>query len=153
MKSLAIGVLVMYTWCGFAQTDAKAIEGYWLNEDKDYVVKVYKAEGKFFGKISWLKDSLDIYGEPLRDVFNDLPHRRAKLVKGMDVLLNFVYDNGVWRSGTIYNYKTGNVYNAKMAVNKDGQLELTGYYGILFFLGKTKEWTRVTNIALYGIKE
>ncbi len=148
----AIGVFLLSTWSGFAQTEAKAIEGYWLNEDKDYVVKVYEAEGQYFGKIVWLKDSLDIYGEPIRDVLNDVPHRRAKLIKGINVLLNFVYDDGTWRSGTIYNYKTGNVYNAKMTIDKEGQLELTGYYGILFFLGKTKEWTRVTNKALYGLK-
>lgn len=152
MKLLAIGVFVLSACCGLAQTDAKAIEGYWLNDDKDYVVKVYESEGQYFGKVVWLKDSLDMYGEPIRDVLNDLPHRRSKLVKGMDVLLNFVYDAGTWRSGTIYNYKTGNVYNAKMTINKDGELELTGYYGILFFLGKTKEWTRVSNKAVYGIK-
>lgn len=152
MKLLAIGMMMLSTCYGFAQTDAKAIEGYWLNEDKDYVVKVYEFDGEFFGKIVWLKDSLDMYGEPLRDVLNDMPHRRSKLVKGMDVLLNFVYESGAWRSGNIYNYKTGNTYNAKMTINKEGELELTGYYGILFFLGKTKEWTRVTNKAVYGLK-
>lgn len=152
MKLFAIWAFLLSAYCGFAQTEAKAIEGLWLNDDKDYVVKIYERDGQFFGKIVWLKDSLDMYGEPLRDVLNDLPHRRSKLVKGMDVLLNFVYDSGAWRSGNIYNYKTGNTYNAKMSINKEGELELTGYYGILFFLGKTKEWTRVNNKADYGIK-
>ncbi len=136
-----------------AQTSADAIEGYWLTEEGDYVVNIYEHEGKYFGKVVWLNDSLDMYGEPLRDVMNDIPHRRTKLVVGLDVLLGFKYDgNGYWRSGTIYNFKTGNVYNAKMTIGKDGKLQLTGYYGFLWFLGNTKEWTRVKNKGLYGLK-
>lgn len=152
MKLLGLSILLLSAWSLTAQTTADAIEGHWLSEEGDYVVKIYEKDDQYFGKVVWLRDSLDIYGEPLRDVLNDLPHRRTKFVKGMDVLLNFVYDSGAWRSGTIYNYKTGNVYNAKMYLGSNGKLNLTGYYGILFFLGKTKEWTRVSNKTLYGIK-
>ncbi len=151
MKLLSLGMLLLSAWALSAQNDADAIEGYWLNEEGDYVVNIYEKEGKYFGKVAWLKDSLDIYGEPLRDVLNDAPHRRTKFVLGMDVLLNFSYNDGYWRSGTIYNFKTGNVYNAKMTID-DGVLELTGYYGILWFLGNTKEWTKVKNKSLYGLK-
>lgn len=154
MKLLGIGVLLFSAWSLMAQTGADAVEGYWLNEEGDYIVRIYEKEGKYYGKVVWLKDSLDMYGEPLRDVLNDLPHRRTKFVIGLDLLLGFKYDgHNYWRSGTIYNYKTGNVYNAKMTIDAKGTLKLTGYYGFLWFLGNTKEWTRVKNKADYGLKE
>lgn len=152
MKLLTLWMILVSASSLLAQNKADDINGYWLNEEEDYVVKIYPKDGQYFGKIVWLKDSMDIYGEPIRDVLNDLPHRRTKLVEGLDVLLHFTFDSGSWRSGEIYNYKTGNIYNAKIYLNNKNELELTGYYGILFFLGKTKEWTKVTNKALYGLK-
>ncbi len=152
MKLLTLLMILVSTTGLIAQNKADDVNGYWLTEEEDYVVKIYPKDGQYFGKVVWLRDSLDIYGEPLRDVLNDLPHRRTKLVIGLDVLLHFTFDSGTWRSGEIYNYQTGNIYNAKIDLDDKGQLELTGYYGILFFLGKTKEWTKVTNKALYGLK-
>lgn len=153
MKILSLAIVLFSAWSMVAQTGADAVEGFWLNEEEDYIVQIYEKEGNHFGRIVWLRDSLDIYGEPLRDVMNSLPHRRTKPVMEMDVLLNFKYDgNAYWRSGRIYNYKSGNSYNAKMTIDKNGVLKLTGYYGILWFLGNTKEWTKVKNKAKYGIK-
>ncbi|CAN5302522.1 hypothetical protein BH09BAC1_BH09BAC1_06600 [soil metagenome] len=152
MKLLSLGLLLFSAWSLVAQVDADAIEGYWLSDEGDYIVNIYEKQGKYYGKVAWLRDSLDIYGEPIRDVMNDLPHRRSKYVMGMDVLLSFQFDKDYWRSGTIYNYKSGNIYNAKITLSSKGNLELTGYYGILFFLGKTKIWTKVKNKGMYGLK-
>jgi hypothetical protein len=48
-----------------AQSDK--IEGVWLNEEKDAKIQIYKArDGKFYGKIVWLKDPTE-NGKPKTD--------------------------------------------------------------------------------------
>ena len=129
------------------------IEGYWMNDAGDAIVKIYNNEdGTLSGDIVWLLDSLDTYEQPLRDVMNHKPEKRSRLVQGLTVLYDFEWSNDAWRYGTFYNYKTGNDYEIKISLDKDGNLRLTGYYGILFFLGKTKIWTPVADKNLYGLK-
>ena len=44
----------------YAQANPDAILGIWFNEEKDAKIKVYKENGKFFGKIVWHKTGEDI---------------------------------------------------------------------------------------------
>lgn len=129
------------------------IIGYWLNDSGDAIIKIYANEdGTVSGDIVWLLDSLDIYGQPLRDVMNHKPQQRSRVVCGLTVLHNFKWSSDAWRYGTFYNFKTGNDYQIKMSLDENGNLRLTGYYGILFFLGKTKIWKPVADKSLYGLK-
>jgi uncharacterized protein (DUF2147 family) len=129
------------------------IAGYWLTDTGDFIVKVYqKEDATLAGDIVWMQDSLDNYGQPLRDVMNDEPQERSRLIKGLTILYDFKWSDDAWRYGTFYNYKTGNDYGIKMSLDDEGNLRLTGYYGILFFLGKTRVWTPVIDKSLYGLK-
>ncbi len=129
------------------------ITGYWLNDSGDVVVKIYQKEGATLaGDIVWLLDSLDAYNQPLRDVMNDEPVERSRLIKGLTVLYDFKWSSDAWRYGTFYNFKTGNDYGIKMSLDENGNLRLTSYYGILFFLSKTRIWTPVVDKNLYGLK-
>lgn len=129
------------------------ISGYWLNDTGDVIVKIYQNEdATLAGDIVWLADSLDTYSQPLRDVMNDEPQKRSRLVKGLTVLYDFKWSSDAWRYGTYYNFRTGNNYGIKMLLDENGNLKLTGYYGILFFLGKTRIWTPVVDKSLYGLK-
>lgn len=136
----------------FAQNKGDDFVGYWMDDTNTYIVKVTRDETIYNGKVVWMKDSLDKYKQPLRDVMNDDPEKRSRLVKDINVLDGFVFDSGLWKSGVVYNYQSGNDYNGRLKIDDDGNLRLTGYYGILFFLGKTKVWTPVYNKAKYGLK-
>ena len=127
------------------------ILGHWLNEEGDAIIKISNDGGIFNGRIVWLEDSLDQFNQPVRDVLNDRSSLRSRTVKGINMLTGFVYNDGAWRGGEIYNYKNGNDYNAKITLDEQGHLRLKGYYSILFFLGRTKTWTRPAQLEYYGL--
>lgn len=153
-KILVIGITCLL-WCSLqlSAQNKDAILGYWLDEKQETVVRVYEDNGLFFGKIEWIKDSLDVFGNPTRDVLNDEPDLRSRTVLGTDMLIGFEWDGeDTWRKGEIYYYQTGNDYNGKISLSEDGDLKLKGYFSILFFLGKTKTWKRLENPAVYGLE-
>jgi len=126
--------------------------GLWLTEAGESVVEVYRAsDGTASGRVVWLRDPKDANGEELRDVMNGTPGKRSRKVLGMEVLRGYRLDDDTWRGGSIYNWRNGNSYNSKMYL-ESGRLRVKGYYSLLFFLGRTKEWTRVTDPARYGLK-
>lgn len=117
--------------------------GKWVDEYSSKVVEIYKYGGKYYGKIVWLRDSLNIDGSKRRDIYNEVEANRSRLLKGIDVLMNFEWDpsDDEWDNGKIYSEFSGNTYSAKMWIS-DGMLRIKGYYGFLFFLGRTRTWTR-----------
>ena len=152
MKQIGIISLLMWSYSVWSGNDSSAIEGLWLNETGEYVVQIYHDSDIYNGRIVWLADSLDIFNKPLRDVMNNDPELRSRLVMGLNVLYGFEYDNEAWRHGKVYNFKNGNDYNAKLKLDDEGNLTWTGYYGLFFFLGKTKVWTKVEDREKYGLK-
>lgn len=148
-------VLLLQTMVVAAQVDRSLVEGFWMNEEQEYIVQVYEGDDHiFYGKIVWLADSLDDFGYKMRDVMNDEPEMRSRTINGLTVLYEFEFDDyDRWRSGTFYNFETGNEYNAKMRIDDEGKLNLTGYYGIFFMFSRTKEWTRITDITNYCEKD
>jgi uncharacterized protein (DUF2147 family) len=128
------------------------VMGLWLTEQGESVVEVYRAaDGTCGGRVVWLKEQRDANGEELRDVMNGNPCLRSRRVLGLEVLRGYRNDGDTWRSGTIYNWRNGNSYNSKMYL-EDGRLHVKGYYSLLFFLGRTKVWTRVTDPSRYGLR-
>ena len=147
--------ITLFFVCAFTVFQASAqneILGFWMNEDKDAIIEIYENNRIFNGRIVWLKDSLDSFGQPVRDVFNDRSSLRSRKVMGTDMLMGFIYTDEAWRKGEIYNYKSGNDYNGKITLDDDGNLRLKGYYSILFFLGRTKTWTRPARPIDYGLR-
>lgn len=128
------------------------VVGLWLTEAGESVVEVYRAsDGTAAGRVVWLREPKDANGEELRDVMNGTPGRRSRKVLGLEVLRGYRPDGDTWRGGTIYNWRNGNSYNSKMYL-EDGRLHVKGYYSLLFFLGRTKVWTRVTDPSRYGLR-
>ena len=129
------------------------ILGYWLDEKQETVVRIYEDNGLYFARIEWLQDSLDVFGNPRRDVLNDDAELRSRLVLGTDMLIGFQWDGeDSWRKGEIYYYQTGNDYNGKISLGEEGKLKLKGYFSILFFLGRTKTWQRLDDPTAYGLE-
>lgn len=151
IQVIVITLLQLWVFVVTAQ-NKDDILGFWLDEQKETVVHIYEDNGLYFGRVEWLKDSLDMFGNPRRDVLNDDPDLRSRTVLGADMLIGFEWDGeGAWRKGEIYYYQTGNGYNGKIYL-EDGYLRLKGYYSILFFLGRTKTWERLENPEAFGLE-
>jgi len=123
------------------------ILGIWLNEDKDAHIDIYKEEGKFYGKIIWLKDPIDEEtGKPKLDDENEDESLRNRPVMGLMLLRDFVFDgDDEWEDGRIYDPKNGKDYSCYMVFpdeNDKNNLKVRGYIGISL-LGRTTYWTRV----------
>ncbi len=141
--------LVMFPFTQINAQEVKAddILGVWLNEDKDAHVKIYKEDGKYYGKIIWLKDPIrPETGKPKLDRENEDESLRSRPVMGLMLLNDFVFDgDDEWEDGTIYDPKNGKTYKCYMEFEDEtdqNTLKVRGYIGFSL-LGRTTYWTRV----------
>jgi uncharacterized protein (DUF2147 family) len=125
---------------------ADDVLGIWLNEDQDAHIEVYKENGKYFGKIIWLKFPIDDEtGKPKLDKHNPDGELQKKPVLGLVVTKDFIYDkDGEYEDGTIYDPKNGKTYSCYMRFEDMDRLKIRGYIGITL-IGRTTYWTRVKN--------
>ena len=137
MKKLIISaILVLCTVIAFAQTnDADRILGTYLSENKTGKVEVTKQNGKYIGTLVWTS----IAGA--KDEKNPDASLRKRTLKGVVILKDMTYDNGIWKNGTIYDPESGNTYKATIKLKSDGNLTLRGYIGVPA-LGRNSVWTR-----------
>ncbi|AFL86072.1 hypothetical protein Belba_3574 [Belliella baltica DSM 15883] len=132
--------LYLGTSTTFAQ-NADAIVGKWYNTEKDAQVEILKEGGKYSGKIVWLAEPTE-NGKPKLDKNNSDKSKRTRPIMGMKLLNGFVYSDGTWEDGTIYDPKNGKTYSCIIKKKDDKTLEVRGYIGISF-VGRTVEWTKV----------
>ena len=137
MKKLIISaILVLCTVMAFAQTnDADRILGTYLSENKTGKVEVTKQNGKYIGTLVWTS----IAGA--KDEKNPDASLKKRTLKGVVILKDMTYDNGIWKNGTIYDPESGNTYTATIKLKSDGNLTLRGYIGVPA-LGRNSVWTR-----------
>lgn len=132
-------MLVSYS-VSFGQ-NADAITGIWYTEDDKSLVEVWKYNGLYYGKIIWVRDSLDEKGKIKLDKNNPKEALRSKSVIGLQMLNNLKYENGEWRDGKIYDPESGNEYSCKASLN-GSNLDLRGYILGMPFLGRTTKWRK-----------
>ena len=137
MKKLIISaILVLCTVMAFAQTnDADRILGTYLSENKTGKVEVTKQNGKYIGTRVWTSI------EGAKDEKNPDASLKKRTLKGVVILKDMTYDNGIWKNGTIYDPESGNTYKATIRLKSDGNLTLRGYIGVPA-LGRNSVWTR-----------
>ncbi len=136
---LFIVFLLLGMKCAVAQ--AEKIERIWYNEEKTSKIQIYKAvDGKFYGKIVWLRVP-ELEGKPKVDRNNPDKARRNDPLIGLLILrgLKKVGD-GLFEDGTIYDPKNGKTYSSKITVKGD-ILDVRGYIGFSL-LGRTTTWTK-----------
>jgi uncharacterized protein (DUF2147 family) len=127
-------------------TESDKIEGIWMIQDKDAKIKIYRAvNGKYYGKIVWLKFPTDANGNPVKDSFNPDPKLKTRDKMGITILKDFVYDaeDKEYVDGTVYSSKDGNTYSGYMYLIDKDHLFMKGYILGMRFLGKENTWTRV----------
>jgi len=141
-KHFLLVIFLLTVCCGTvakAQTDQ--IEGQWYNDIKSAKVLITKASnGKFYGKVVWLKEPLK-NGRPKVDELNADPKLRTRPRLGLPVLSDFVKDGDIkYTDGTIYDPLNGKTYSC-IITYKGKTLAIRGYIGISLF-GRTTTWSR-----------
>lgn len=121
-----------------AQTDP--IEKVWYNQEKTAKIQVYKAkDGRFYGKMVWLKEPLE-NGKPKVDKENPDEKKRNTPLIGLILLRGLEKDgDNVYDNGKIYDPKNGKTYSCKIT-HKGNTLDLRGFVGISL-IGRTSTWT------------
>ncbi|GGH22673.1 DUF2147 domain-containing protein [Mucilaginibacter phyllosphaerae] len=123
-----------------AQSHKDQIEGLWYNQERTGKVEISKgADGKFYGKVVWLKEPLK-NGKPKVDELNSDEKLRSRPRLGLPVLAGFEKDGDKYTNGTIYDPNNGKTYSCKMTY-KGNKLDIRGYIGISLF-GRTTTFTR-----------
>ncbi len=125
----------------FAQ-NKDAVLGKWLNATGEGQIEIYKRGDKYFGKLAWIKEPNDEKGKPKMDQKNPNANLRAKPIMGLEILKDFVFEDGKWTDGTVYDPKTGKTYSCNLSMKENGQLSIRGYIGVSL-IGRSETWKRV----------
>ena len=103
---------------------------------KDAYVEIYQSKGKFFGKITWLEEPYDKNGNPKKD-------EKGKEILHMVIMKNFVFEEGEWVDGSVYDAESGKTYHGSMELENPEKLKLRGSIDSFGLLGRTETWTRL----------
>ena len=138
---LALIMLTMVSVNVIAKAQTDKLEGLWYNDIKSAKVLITKeSNGKFYGKVVWLKEPLK-NGKPKVDELNADEKLRSRPRLGLPVLADFVKDgDDKYTDGTIYDPNNGKTYSCKITYNGK-KLAIRGYIGISLF-GRTTTWSR-----------
>ncbi|MFY0601227.1 MAG: DUF2147 domain-containing protein [Cyclobacteriaceae bacterium] len=98
------------------------------------LIQIYEKDGEYFGKVLEVYPKPGATKDPICDKCDD--YRKDQPVVGMDIITGLEYNgrSGEYRGGEILDPGSGDVYDCKAWLGKDGYLRIRGY---LFFLGKT----------------
>ena len=133
-----------------AQSKADKILGYYLTYDDETgaeksQVQIYKdANGKYYGKIVWLKEP-NKDGKPKVDDKNPDVKLQTRPIMGLEMLKGFKYDESAneWSDGSIYNPSSGKTYNSYINFESATKVKVRGFIGASWMgLGKTVHWTK-----------
>lgn len=146
MKSLWLlcGLMVtMMTATATAQNNGDQLIGLWEPSNGKARVKVEKIGSKYYGKIVWLREPIDPQtNQPKVDKNNPDESMRSVPLKGYRMLKDFVFINGEWTDGTIYDPESGSTYSCVIKAKDENTLDIRGYVGVKA-LGRTDVWKRV----------
>jgi uncharacterized protein (DUF2147 family) len=148
MKAIMFHMILAGLFLPLSQSFAQQVSpddilGTWLNEDKDAHVEVYRHEGKYYGKIVWLRFPNDEEtGLPKVDDENPDEELQQRPLMGLLLLKDFVFDEDEWNKGSIYDPNNGKTYDCYMELKNMDLLRIRGYIGISL-IGRTTYWTRV----------
>lgn len=120
---------------------ADDVTGVWLNASGKGKVQVYREGGKYFGKIVWLREPLTEKGLPKKDAMNPSVALKSQPLVGLVILREFVFREGEWTDGRIYDPENGKEYKCYLKMKNPNTLLLRGYIGISL-IGRTEVWTR-----------
>jgi len=133
-----------------AQSKADKIIGYYLTYDDETgaeksQVQIYKdPNGKYYGKIVWLKEPMK-NGKPKVDDKNPDAKLQNRAIIGLEILKGFKFNesDNEWNDGTIYNPTSGKTYSCYINFESATKIKIRGFIGASWMgLGKTAYWTK-----------
>ncbi|MCT4623716.1 MAG: DUF2147 domain-containing protein [Schleiferiaceae bacterium] len=140
-KLSLILLLILFSLNGIAQK-ADDILGVWYNEEKDGKIEVFKKNGKYHGKIIWIKDNTNDDGSsPRIDVNNPDPMLAKRTIVGTLILHDLIWDDYEWDEGEIYDPKSGKTYSCYAKLESKNELFVKGFVGFAV-IGRSTIWTR-----------
>ncbi len=117
-------------------------KGLWYNAEKTSKIQFYDVNGKFFGKIVWLKEPNDATGKPKTDTKNPTESLRKTPLLNYVFMKNFKKINDKkWEDGTIYDPLNGKTYSCIITQSSANTLDVRGYIGISL-IGRTSKFTK-----------
>lgn len=135
MKKVQVSIclaLLSFFSQGFAQTklfSPNEITGLYWSPKKDAKIEIYLKGQQYFGKFIWA-------ATPRKDFKNPAKALQSRGIVGLEFLSRFVYDEGIYNGGEIYDPETGKTYSCKMSLDGN-KLKVRGYIGISLF-GRTE---------------
>jgi len=132
------------------KSKADKILGYYLTYDDETgaeksQVQIFKStNGKYYGKIVWLKEP-NKDGKPKVDDKNPDAKLQTRPVLGLEMLKGFTFDESEneWSDGSIYNPSSGKTYNSYINFESATKVKVRGFIGASWMgLGKTVYWTK-----------
>ncbi len=144
-KSIIIAVAIAFSsFSAFSQTnEGDALLGLWLPSSGKARINIVKKEGKYYGKIVWLREPLNEQGKSKMDKNNEDESKRSLPLLGYLLLKDFVFKGeGTWEDGSIYDPENGSTYSCTIKMNDANTLDVRGYIGLSVF-GRTDIWKRI----------
>jgi uncharacterized protein (DUF2147 family) len=134
LKLLAIFIL-------FSASQKEPIEGIYLTQKKHAKLQIYTQNNKLYGKVIWLKESMDEEGKPRKDTKNPDKNLRSQAIMGLLLVKGLEYQNGKWQGGDIYDPERGRNFTCELWLEPDGKtLKVRGYLGFFY---ETQEWLKI----------
>ena len=138
MKAYVLSTLLFIAFTqGKAQQNADDILGVWWNPEKTTRIEVYKENGQYFGRVTWLKEDVNPDGSsPRMDLNNENTDLRNRRVMGLIVLQNLTWDDGEYEEGTLYDSHQGRSYSCYIELENKNTLSMYVYVLGMPFLNK-----------------
>ncbi|MCP9765677.1 DUF2147 domain-containing protein [Lacihabitans soyangensis] len=140
MKKLPFILFILFVNPIFSQT-SNPIIGTWLTQDKKAHVEINYINGKYHGKIAWLKFPFNPKNNKyLMDENNPDPSKKGMPLLNSLILWDFIKEGDEYVKGKVYDSRDGKTYSGKLWLNNDFTLKMRGYWGLFY---KTETWTKV----------
>ncbi len=131
-------LLLAATYQAAEAQKADDIVGIWMPSEGTSYIHIYKNDEneKYYGRIVWLKEPNDESGKPKTDPDGN---PTLKMVN----LKDFIFEDGEWTDGTIYDPKSGNLYYCSIEMPKKDKLDVRGSLDPFGLVGRTDVWVRM----------
>lgn len=141
MKGILVIITVFISISAFGQSCI----GRWLTFDDDTkekksIVKLYRDNGKMYGKVEKVFPGKGIDDNPKCDKCTG--NNKNKPIEGLQIVRGLKWNNSEWTGGTILDPENGKVYDVKMWLDSDNSdmLIVRGYIGLFY---RTQYWIRI----------
>jgi len=148
MKKFLILFLLVYVTSQVSAQKASQIVGLWWNEKKTSKIEVKEVNGTYTATVVYILPEKYVNGEPERDTENPDPALRSRSKLGLQIMSGLKFDAAEkeWSNGRIYDPDSGKTYDcyAWFEDNNFDILNLKGFVVGIRWLGKSTQWTKVT---------